>query len=169
MMDNQVSSHFPGFIPGIWTTDRDWSSVSFELHHRYARPNEVYFQRFAGTISIDDDPARSTVLLRLEAASLTTGNSERNRYLRWVAFLDVATFPSIIIRSTGMRRTGGRVVLDSSLTIRNVTHPVILHLEQEDSSSLQSADGDRVGITATTTIQCRAFGLPRTHSRDGET
>jgi YceI-like domain len=100
-------------------------------------------------MSIDNNPARSTVLLGLEAVSLTTGNAERNRYLRSSAFLDVVSCPSIILRSTSMRHTGGRIVLDSSLTIRKVMQPQTLHVEELHSSSLESKDTDPVGFTAT--------------------
>jgi polyisoprenoid-binding protein YceI len=160
MMDDHTPAHFPRFIPGTWAIDPDWSSVSFELHHRHARSSNGHFHRFDGTMSIDTDPARSTFLLRLEAASLTTGNAERNGYLRSVSFLDEVTFPSIIIRSTGIRHVDGRVVLDSSPRIRSATRPPTLHVEQLDSSSLAPAFRTRVDFTSTSTIQSRAFGLP---------
>src|SRR3954453_4945950 len=90
---------------------------------------EGRFTAFAGAVELTDPVERSRVAVRIEAASIDTGNAERDAHLRSPDFLDVDRFPALTYRSAGIIRDGGRDRnwrVDGALTIRDITRPVQL-------------------------------------------
>src|SRR5262249_15605274 len=63
----------------------------------------------------------------LQAASIDTGNADRDTHLRSEDFLYTEAFPEITFRSKGLRPAGeSRWSMEGELTIRGVTRPVAL-------------------------------------------
>jgi polyisoprenoid-binding protein YceI len=90
----------------------------------------------------------------IDAASVDTGEAKRGAYLRSADFLDVARYPTITLRSTGIERAdGGHWKVTGDLTVLGRTRPVQLDV---DSSTTESA---RSSVHATTTIDRRDFGM----------
>jgi polyisoprenoid-binding protein YceI len=95
----------------------------------------------------------------LGAASLTTGNPDRDAHLKSADFFDVERFPTLTFESTAVRQTGtDSFELVGDLTIRGVTRPVTLR--GEFSGPVASPFGDRrAGFSLTGEIDREAFGL----------
>jgi polyisoprenoid-binding protein YceI len=88
------------------------------------------FRDFSGTIEIADAPERSRVEVIIDAASIDTGDEDRDRHLRSPDFLDVEHFPEIRFRSTSVRPGDrDRWAVTGELTIRNVTKEVTMEVE----------------------------------------
>ena len=93
------------------------------------------------------------------AASLTTGNADRDAHLQSADFLDVATHPTLTFESTRVRRVGDdRFELTGDLAIRGTTRPVVL--TGEFSGPVSGPWGDRrIGFALAGEIDREDFGL----------
>jgi polyisoprenoid-binding protein YceI len=143
-----------------WELDPAHSSVTFSTKH-------MMVTTVRGTIAIEDasvdfdeeHPERSSVEVRLSAASVDTGQAARDQHLRSVDFLDAETFPFLTFRSTSVKPVGdGEFVLNGDLTIRDVTRPVELEAELGGIvANLQG--GRRAAFSASTKINREDWGL----------
>src|ERR671933_2552003 len=111
-----------------WHIDPAHSEVQLSVKHMMITTVRGKFTRFSGTIEADEqNPTAAQVAVDIEAASIDTGNEQRDGHLRSPDFLNAAQYPHITFRSTKVERRDedlGRMY--GELTIRNVTRPVVL-------------------------------------------
>jgi polyisoprenoid-binding protein YceI len=118
------------------------------------------FTGVEGTIDVNEEnPAESRTNVTIDAASITTGNEQRDAHLRSADFLDAEEFPTITFASTAVRPTSASTFeVTGDLTIRGTTRPVTLAVELNGRGT--SPYGQEVaGLSATTTINRQDFGL----------
>lgn len=146
-----------------WSIDPVHSSVEFAVKHLMITTVRGRFKRFSGTIAVDEqDIDRSTVEVEIDAASIDTGNEDRDRHLRSEDFLDAERHPKITFRSREIHgasfEEGARFRVKGDLTIRGETMEVELDARFEGRGP--DAEGrERVGFHATGTIDRRDWGL----------
>jgi polyisoprenoid-binding protein YceI len=88
------------------------------------------FREFSGTIHIAEAPEQSSVEVAIVAASIDSGDPQRDSHLRSPEFLDVERHPELRFRSTRVRSVADdRWEVTGELTIRDVTRPVTLDVE----------------------------------------
>ncbi len=144
--------------PGSYTIDESHSSASFQVRHLGLSKVRGGFESFSGTVEIADDPAQSSVEVSLDAASFSTGNSDRDAHVKSPDFLDVEAYPTLTYRSTGVRQDGDTWKVDGELTVRDVTRPVTLDVEFEGAG--QDPWGSaRIAFSASTEIDRDEFGI----------
>ena len=112
-----------------WAIDPGHTLVEFSGRHMMVTTVKGRFKDVRGTLVIDEaDPARSSVEVEIGAASLDTGNEQRDNHLKSPDFLEVERYPTITFKSTRVEPGDGanrfRVIGD--LTIRGVTREVVL-------------------------------------------
>jgi polyisoprenoid-binding protein YceI len=118
------------------------------------------FAEVEGTIVLDESsPDRSTVEVRIPAASIDTREAQRDGHLRSADFLDAARHPYVTFASRQVEPRGaGEFAVQGDLTIRGVTRPVTL--EGEFLGTSRSPFGTVVaGFSARTKINRRDYGL----------
>jgi polyisoprenoid-binding protein YceI len=85
------------------------------------------FTGVRGTIlDVADDPTRSWVEVEIDAASITTGDPQRDGHLKGADFLDIEQYPTITFKSTRVEGTREEFKLTGDLTLRGQTRPVTL-------------------------------------------
>lgn len=142
---------------GVWEIDPSHSNVEFVARHLLSKVRGR-FTGFEGAITIADDPSRSSVEATIDAASVDTGNPDRDAHLRNPDFLDVEQHPTLSFRSTSVADDGdGRYQVDGDLRIRGFTRPVTLELEYLGWSD-DPQGGKRAGFSASTEIDRHDFG-----------
>jgi polyisoprenoid-binding protein YceI len=115
---------------GRWAIDPAHSHIDFVVRHMMISKVRGRFREFSGDIRIDEVPERSSVEATIQAASIDTGDEERDRHLRSAEFLDVEHHPEIRFRSVSLRAAGqDHWKLTGELTVRGVTRPVTLLVE----------------------------------------
>lgn len=96
--------------------------------------------------------------MRIEAASIDTGVSQRDDHLRSPDFLDAGRFPEVRFRGTALEPAGAGWRLHGELTIRDVTRPV--SLDVAFGGVVRDPWGEtRAFFSATTTIDREDWGL----------
>jgi polyisoprenoid-binding protein YceI len=143
---------------GTWDIDQSHSDVGFVARHLFSRVRGR-FSQFSGVIDVTDDPADASVEVTIEAASIDTNHSERDEHLRGEGFLDVEKFPALTFRSTAVTAFGedGQGRIEGLLTIREITHPVVLDVEYLGAAT-DPWGGVRAGFSAHTEIDRDDFG-----------
>jgi len=144
----------------MWAIDPVHSLVEFAVRHMMVATVKGRFQRFQGTIQLDEaNPQNSKVEVTIEANSIDTGEPQRDNHLRSDDFLNVEKFPHITFRSKRVEMLDqARAQVIGDLTIRDVTKEVTL--ETEFLGRTKDFHGkERIGFTAHTVINRHDFGV----------
>jgi polyisoprenoid-binding protein YceI len=111
-----------------WQLDTGHTYIGFTGRHLMVATVRGEFEQFSGTIEFDEqDITRSKADIQIEAASVTTRNTQRDEHFRSADFFDVEHFPYITFKSKRvimLDAQHGQLVGD--LTIRNITREVVL-------------------------------------------
>lgn len=142
-----------------WVLDPAHTQVSFTVKHMMFAKVRGRFSELEGELLLSEErPEDSRARAVIGAGSIDTGNGDRDEHLRSGDFLDVEQFPELTFESRSVARIDDGYAVSGDLTIRDVTRPVELDVVEtgrgEDPWGQQ-----RVGFSATTTIDRRDFGL----------
>lgn len=142
-----------------WDIDTTHSAITFQVRHMVIAKVHGRFARWTGAVELDPaDLSRSSVEVRIEAASIDTQVADRDAHLRSADFLDVEKHPEITFRSTRVEQGAGGLRVVGDLTIRGVTREVVLDTEYAGTAK-DPWGNERAGFSARTTIDRKAFGL----------
>ena len=143
-----------------WNIDTVHSGINFSVRHMVVSKVRGRFAKFSGELAIDDDDlTRSSVNVAIDAASIDTGNTQRDTHLRSADFFDVEAFPELRFRSTRIEKRGDdRYAVVGQLTIRDVTREVSLDVEY-GGRARDPWGNERLGFVATARVDRKDFGL----------
>src|SRR5216684_7799448 len=114
-----------------WQFDPGHTYIGFTGRHLMVATVRGEFEQFEGSVEFDEhDLTRSKVEIRIEAASVTTRNAQRDEHFRSADFFDVEHYPNITFKSKRVIMQDahhGQLVGD--LTIRGITREVVLDSE----------------------------------------
>jgi polyisoprenoid-binding protein YceI len=144
---------------GTYLLDAAHKRVGFVARHLMVAKVRGNFENAEATIVVGEDPLQSTVSATIQAASITTGQADRDNHLRSGDFFESEKYPTLEFRSTALKSwDGGEFVLDGELTIKDVTKPVELKVEFEGAGKSPYGH-DIFGFSATTEIDREDWGL----------
>jgi polyisoprenoid-binding protein YceI len=114
-----------------WQIDTSHSSVTAAAKHMMLTTVRGAFSGTSGVIDFDPaKPEAGAIELRIPAESVNTGDEKRDGHLRSADFLDAATYPEIVFKSTKITPKGrNEFVVDGDLSIRGTTKPVAVDVE----------------------------------------
>ena len=143
-----------------WQIDAAHSSVDFSVRHLMISTVRGRFGAVTGSAKgLDGKAARPELDVTIEAASIDTGNPQRDEHLRSADFFDVAQFPTLTFRATRLDGpVTGSFTLVGDLTMRGVTREVALRVERQGETTDPWAN-QRVGFSATGRLKRSDFGL----------
>lgn len=152
----------PGMaIASTWNLDPDHSNVGFKVRHLMISNVKGNFEKFTGTIDINDkDVTKSTVQVSIDTNSISTNVQKRDEHLRSADFFDVAKYPTMTFVSKKVAKAGkNKLKVTGYLTLHGITKEVVLDVEGPSSESKDPWGNIRKGATATTKINRKDFGL----------
>ena len=139
-------------IAGDYVLDPAHTRIGFSARHAMVTKVRGQFDEFEGTAHIDTkNPAKSTVAVTIQTASVSTGQAQRDGHLKSADFFDVETYPQITFTSTDVQRDGTEWSITGDLTINAVTKPVTV-LFEETGEAKDPFGNLRVGFEGTVTI-----------------
>src|SRR5438270_12040080 len=113
-----------------WTIDNAHTNVGFAIKHLGLSTVRGRFTRFEGRIDLDTaDLTRATGTVEIEAASIDTGQPDRDTHLRSGDFFDVEKYPTITFKLKSVSGQGEDLKITGDLTIRDVTREIVLDAE----------------------------------------
>ncbi|MDQ7909444.1 YceI family protein [Phytohabitans sp. ZYX-F-186] len=174
--------------PGTYQLDPAHKRIGFLARHMMVSPVRGEFAAATAEITVADDPLESSVTATIDTTSITTGSADRDAHLSSADFLDVANYPTLEYRSTGIgrletedpiffwarlkgyrqglrdggspasRQAAGRFVLSGELTVKAVTRPV--DLQVEFGGARRDPYGQEIfGFSASAEINREDYGL----------
>lgn len=145
---------------GTWTIDPVHSDVSYSVKHLGLAKSKGSFVNVTGTVTTAEDILASSVVAQIDAGSVDSGNSQRDKHLVSADFFDVENHPTIEFRSTGIRQDGDDYAIDGELTWRGVKVPVTLAAEFGGVGPNPANDNaTTLGVSASATVNRRDFGV----------
>ena len=141
-----------------FVADRNHSNAMFKVRHMMA--NVVgQFRDFTADVNIDRaNPEKSSVEFTIQAASIDTGNTNRDNHLRSGDFFDVEKFPAITFKSTAIAaKSKNEFAVTGDLTMHGVTKRVTLPVTF--LGFLKTPRGEKAGFEIETTIDRKDYGV----------
>ena len=138
--------------PTRWSVDRDETSIDFAVKTFWGLMTvRGRFDRFDGWYEVGPD--EKTIELTIDADSLDTGNTTRDKHLRSTDFFNVAEHPQVRFRSTRIHYAGDGVLqVEGDLEAAGKVVPLAF-----DATVQQAGRG--LEIDATTTVDPRELGM----------
>jgi len=134
--------------------DAAHSSVSFKIRHLVSMTRGS-FTDVDGTIEFnEEDISASSVTATINAASIDTHNTKRDKHLKSADFFDVTNYPEILFISK--RIEGNKLIGD--LRMHGVTKEVVLDCEFHGLMD-DSRGNKHMGVSATTVLNRKDFGI----------
>jgi polyisoprenoid-binding protein YceI len=114
-----------------WQIDNAHSEINFSVRHMMISNVRGRFESFIGEVNFDEDnPANTTVEVKIDASSINTHEPKRDGHLRSQDFLYEEKYPYLIFRSKRVEIMGkNRARLFGDLTVRDLTREITLDVE----------------------------------------
>ncbi|SHH50874.1 YceI family protein [Streptomyces sp. 3214.6] len=141
---------------GTYTIDPAQSAVRFRIRNFFGLVvvrGTLGVSR--GEVVVADPAESSTVEAYVSAASIDTGNDNRDTHVRGPAFLDVATHAEMQFHGERVEAGDEAHLLHGRLTVRGISKPAALTLD------VLSGDERRLECHAVTTVDRYAFGVTK--------
>lgn len=116
---------------------------------------------FEGTVSLDEGaPDKSAVSVVLKTVSIESGDPTRDEHLKGARWFDVASYPTIEFRSTGVAAVNGNVAdVAGVLKLHGVEAPVTLHVTLNKLGEDPATRKKAAGFSATARVKRSDFGM----------
>ena len=132
---------------GTWAVDPGHSSVGFAVKHMGIATVRGTFGEFEGTLEIGENGARAWG--SADAASISTGEPQRDTHLKSPDFFDVETFPKIEFESTSIEALDDEEFrITGNLTMHGITKEIVLHADYQ-GTDIDPWGGTRIGLEVT--------------------
>ena len=147
-------------LTGDYDLDASHSRLGFAAKHAMVTTVRGQFGSFTADIHLDaENVANTTARLEINAASIDTGNPDRDAHVRNSDFLEVETYPTISFISTGAEQNSDDdFVLHGDLTIKDVTKPVSIEFEKT-GEAVDPWGNFRIGFEGKAKINRKDWGV----------
>lgn len=142
-----------------WNLDTSHTSIDFKVRHMGIASVRGSLKVLSGSVETDEAGRPIQVEAVIDAASIATGEPQRDGHLRSADFLHAEQYPEIRFVSTQIEPLGGnRYRIQGNLTIRDITKPVTL--EAEVSAPIKDPWGmQRIAASASSQINRKDWNL----------
>lgn len=142
-----------------YNVDPGHSEVGFQIRHLVTQVRGK-FDDYKGTIQLD--PAKmenSSVDFTIKAASINTGNADRDKHLRTADFFNVEKFPEITFKSKSVKATGkDQYAVTGTFTMHGVSKELTLPVTFGGTAK-DPWGGQRAGFSTSTTLNRKDYGI----------
>lgn len=142
-----------------WDIDTTHSAIHFWVRHLVISKVHGRFAKWSGAVALDEqDLTRSSVAVKIDAASIDTQVADRDAHLKSADFLDVGNHPELSFASRRIEKQGDGYRIVGDLTLRGVTREVALDAEFAGLAK-DPWGNQRAGFSAKAALDRRDWGL----------
>lgn len=147
--------------PVVYEIDPSHTYPSFEADHLGGVSTwRGKFNHSTGTVTLDKAAGSGTVDLTIDTTSVDFGHDDMNTHARGADMLDTAQHPTArYVGTLAGFSDGGPTRVDGELTLRGVTHPVVLEIRSFKCIPHPLNKRDLCGADALVTIDRSEFGI----------
>jgi polyisoprenoid-binding protein YceI len=151
----------PQAAVSTWNIDAAHSVAEFKVKHMMISNVKGQFTGVSGSLRLDeDDVINSKIEATTDAASIKTGDAQRDAHLKSADFFDAEKFPTLSFKSAAIRRKGdGELEVEGELTIHGVTRTAKFAVEGPTPPGKDPWGNTRIGISAITKLNRKDYGL----------
>jgi polyisoprenoid-binding protein YceI len=152
---------FPGasYCGENYRIDPGQSAVNFSVKHMVLTTVHGKFTDFSGILDLEEnDLTKSSVSVRINAASITTENTVRDKDLRSANFLDIEKYPEITFISHRVVKQNDGYLLLGDLNMHGVSKEVSIPFTYNGKVK-DLAGKMRVGFEGHVTINRKDWGI----------
>ena len=144
-----------------WQIDPAQSAAHFSVRHLMISNVRGEFGKVSGSAVLDlSDATKSSVEISVDTMSIDTREPQRDAHLRSADFFDVANHPAMTFHSKKITVAGpDRFKVTGDLSIRGTSREVTFDLEGPLPAVKDPWGNVRTGVSATTKISRKDFGL----------
>lgn len=143
-----------------WKADNSHSGVNFTITHLMISEVTGNFGTFEILAVADDAFSNPEFNVTIQVSSINTGNERRDNDLRSDRFFDVANFPTITFKSTGVEKTGENTFkLTGDFTMHGVTKSIELNGKLNGIITDRRSQKLKAGLKFATTLKRSDFGV----------
>jgi len=137
------------------------STAQFKVKHMMISNVKGEFRDITGKLELSEtDITKSRVEASVDASTINTREVQRDAHLKSADFLDVEKFPGLTFKSTRVSKvTVDELAVEGDLSIHGVTRNVVFQVEGPSAPIKDPWGNTRLGISATTRINRKDFGL----------
>jgi polyisoprenoid-binding protein YceI len=152
-------STFPADLTGTWAIDESHSTIGFAVKHAVVATTRGKFKTYSGGATIDaENPGATSIWVEIDAASVDTGNEQRDGHLQSADFWHAEANPKITYKSTSVKVDGDEIVTTGDLTVGGKTAPV--DVVWEFGGVAKDPFGNiKTGFEGTATINRKDWGI----------
>lgn len=112
-----------------WSLDRAHSKLGFSITHMKISDVEGSFGNFDVKVTAAKaDFTDAQIELTADINTVDTDNEGRDKHLKNEDYFDAAKYPTMVFKSTGIKKTkGNNYVVSGNLTMHGITKPVTLN------------------------------------------
>jgi polyisoprenoid-binding protein YceI len=143
-----------------WALDPAHSELLFKVKHMMIANVKGEFRKFSIEAESDgQDFVASSILVRIDAASIFTNNDDRDKHLRSADFFDSDNSRELVFKGKSIQKTGADgFLLTGDLTIRNISREISLDVEFGGINK-DPYGRDKAGFSVSGTISRKDWGL----------
>jgi polyisoprenoid-binding protein YceI len=151
----------PQTAVSTWNIDAAHSVAEFKVKHMMISNVKGQFTGVSGSLRLDEaEVINSKIEASIDAASINTGDAQRDAHLKSGDFFDAEKFPTLSFKSAVIRRKGeGELEVEGELTIHGVTRTAKFAVEGPTAPGKDPWGNTRIGISAVTKINRKDYGL----------
>lgn len=143
-----------------YTVDSRHTFPSFEVNHMGLSTQRGRFDATGGKITLDSAARIGSVLIEIDARSISTGLGELEKHLKAEDFFNVEKHPKITFRSDKVDFDGEKpMAVHGELTMLGVTKPVTLSISSFNCRVHPMNKRFVCGADASATIKRSEFGM----------
>ncbi len=144
-----------------WQVDPNHSAAQFSVRHLGISTVRGNFTKVSGTVEYDpSDPAKSSMDVTIDPASIDTRVEARDKDLRSEHFFDVVKFPTMTFKSRRVEPAGtGKLKIVGDLTMHGVTKEVTLDVDGPTEPMKDARGNQHMGASATAAVNRQDFGI----------
>src|SRR3989442_401145 len=129
-----------------YQVDGAHSFVLYRIKHMGIGYSYGRFDEVSGTVTLDDDPAKSSVVVKVNPASVDSGNEKRDAHLKNPDFFNCAQFPDMKFESTAIKKSDAtHYEVTGNLTMHGATKPITIVMEKGGPVA-DFGGGQRIGF-----------------------
>ena len=141
-----------------WVVDMAHSQVGFGVRHLVGQVRGTFERYYAVLATPAGDWRSGTVTVKVQTATLNTGNAYRDADLRSDRFFAVTRYPTMKFEGTGFVVTDSALTVNGILTIKGHSKPVALTGQYRGIA--KDAEGhERIAFEATGAVDRRDFDI----------
>lgn len=149
-----------GLLADSYTIDPAHTFPHLAVNHLELSTIYARFNNTSGKLEMDRAAQTGSVEITIDASSIDSAHEKRDEHLRSPDFLNVAEYPEITFKSTGVTYSGDVVSsVDGEITILGVTKPITLTVTSMNCGVNPFSKKDSCGFDASATLKRTDFGM----------